>query len=786
LKAMPTEVPQLRIHGSTLLAVPAVHNRAVFASHVHAACSSRANRPDAIAVELGPGAVAAVTSWFTELGVGMRRTHLPVMLGLAQRNRRLHPRYRNKVIQLQKHYGAPLHAIPAAVLHDELGYSAVSLLCLSPTDSIIEAIRCGVELGIPVYGVDVEESAAAQRKDVLIGNPCLARRDLVRFVEQSKGPACHGSDTYIDGRREQVMASRLKAVLSQHERVLFTGGLGHWIELEKHLQNPVLPASLALPQSAADEFCRVLVHPAIAICHMDIFPSITTCYEKKRRPVTEKDGGVELPDFMQVYREQLDAACKRYLSQEQTGREACEKMWDWQNLPDFEIFIKNLCAVSQQYTPAFSSLLTAAEGMMSRQFHDAVAESLLQYDIEWARPEQFPQIAVLNPAPVSGEDSSFTVGQERIGIASCEGVDEQGERSYRYSESFYLGSSSDSIGNWLLLPTSWEPPEAMESSSLSDNNTWLNWVWPPCEYLLHGTAFEAAEISRANSAENSVETFEGSLLDGFDVKATISARIRGEQTIYVKRRKLQEDLVIAQGHGLEPTVFIFADPLSSHNGCWDMGAAGGFELREHIPERSLPLFDSIIQEKGPLFIGSVHLSAPHDLQQEKLWPGVRAVKEFRGVVTFGNPCANARQSVQWLEATGYNRCPLLHDLSMEELLEFYLEHFAIAIDMRNWATALLLFAIPYARKQVVIIGHENFIIAEEVKQQAKERRIRLETVPLTFFSSERIDKIRHQYVVRAGKGGLFISRQHEMLLGPQDKYLHMLPPMMQAQLGKNR
>ena len=133
---MDTTTTEIRLKGRTLIAVPAVHYRAVFARHVHAACVNEKSRLDAIAVELGPGAAAAVSAWLKELGMSQGSKKMPIMLGLACRNRRIQPKHRDKAISLQKQYGKPLHEIPSSVLWEHLGYAPVSYLCLSPTDSI--------------------------------------------------------------------------------------------------------------------------------------------------------------------------------------------------------------------------------------------------------------------------------------------------------------------------------------------------------------------------------------------------------------------------------------------------------------------------------------------------------------------------------------------------------------------------------------------------------------------------------------------------------------------------
>jgi len=64
--------PIIKINNCELIAVPAIHNRAVFAREVNFLCSDKETRPDAIAVELGPHIVCELVNWMKELGISRR------------------------------------------------------------------------------------------------------------------------------------------------------------------------------------------------------------------------------------------------------------------------------------------------------------------------------------------------------------------------------------------------------------------------------------------------------------------------------------------------------------------------------------------------------------------------------------------------------------------------------------------------------------------------------------------------------------------------------------------
>jgi hypothetical protein len=135
-------IPRVHIGQGELLAVPAVHCRSVFAELMNRTCRDEATRPEAVAVELSQDSVDAAVKWFKELGVGSGGAgSIPCMLGLAKSNRRLHPRHKQAAMRLQELHGKPLQEIAPEVLRRELKFAPVSLLCLSPTDSIIEGIR---------------------------------------------------------------------------------------------------------------------------------------------------------------------------------------------------------------------------------------------------------------------------------------------------------------------------------------------------------------------------------------------------------------------------------------------------------------------------------------------------------------------------------------------------------------------------------------------------------------------------------------------------------------------
>ncbi|HPM87658.1 MAG TPA: hypothetical protein PKX27_06735, partial [Bacteroidales bacterium] len=241
--------PIIKINRSEIIGVPAIHNRAVFAREVNYLCSARETRPEAIAVELGPHIVAELVAWMKELGICRRTgTWLPCMLGLLIENRFIHPDLAKNAMNLQENLYKPLSDISADLLKKLLYFSGKYLVALSATDSIIEAIRCSVELDIPVIGIDMDEMSAKPDKILLVEEPVHSSFNLQNYVSGNENHAAETRDPYVDSRREFVMAARLKRIAEIYKKILVTGGIAHWVKIKELLSDPaVRPAEILFP-----------------------------------------------------------------------------------------------------------------------------------------------------------------------------------------------------------------------------------------------------------------------------------------------------------------------------------------------------------------------------------------------------------------------------------------------------------------------------------------------------------------------------------------------------------
>jgi hypothetical protein len=650
-----------------------------------------------------------------------------------------------------------LHEIHPEILRRELHFSAVGLLCLSNTDSMIESIRLALELEIPVYGVDLGEIANAERGQPFLPDPALARNGLVPYLARSAACSDSHGDAVVDGRRERVMAARLKRLLQQYRRVLFSGGLGHWTQLCRHLADASLRAALEPSRSEGETFTRVVVAPSLAIHQMDLFPDLAVCYEAVRRLPLEAEPS--LMDYGAIYRAKLAAAWE---CAEPTRRDAAAA---------FSQYLTHLALVQQRRVPDLFMILHAARVMISPGFASRLGEALVTNALPWARPDQWPGLPYLSEVRPHSTTSS------------CSGPRAQLLSPDSRSAPFFLAhlaSDDDRTAEWPLPPLADPAAEDVEPKPASIQCP--AWVWPPCESLLFGTAYEGAAIAERRRRGPRPEPFAGSLYDGVDVKATLRALLRGERRVQVKGVSAAVSGAASGEAGAEPAVFLFERETAVTDGHWEpFLACYASHLRQLVRDKAR--FERVALEKGQTFIASVSFCAfrkpPAALQKH-----VADLCYLYGTVLFGNPCLNPLQSARWLEASDYSCCPILRGSGTGNLFDHYRREHNLLLDRDRWAASLIRLALPHAKRQVTVILPQAQTLPAAVVREAAARRIRLEPVPLSQFPKARIEAIRHQYLVRPmDVNAMKYSDELQAAFGQSPTaHLDLLPAQVPAQL----
>ena len=774
--------PSIEISGSLIQAVPAIHYRAVFAREVNRICSCEETRPDAVAVELGPRIVCEIAAWLKELGISpLTNAKLPCMLGILAKNRLIHPDFRGTAIYLQEHSGKPLNEISPLLQKQLLNFSDKYLVGLSSTDSIIEAIRCAVELNIPVYGVDMDEYSIKPGECPLVEEPSASSFNLSHYVSQYGEMASGFRDPYVDGRREHVMAARLKCISGRHKRILFTGGLAHWEMIKKLMtDSAVRPADFLIPEGSID-FTRVILHPKMAVTFMDIYPLLTTIYENNRHnPSLEGKYAFHLPEAGLLYQDLLSRVYKKYFRKCKTDLSESNTGNGSQRIPDFERLVINIQMVHQRSAPSMSELLDCARSMMPSAFSGLLISRLMDIGRSWTTPEQFPQLPLISKMPdeTAGGDYKISVDLFQL-IDGGKNKKHQEPNRIKRSGSFTLKyHHAFPLPEYLFRNWQWEG----EPQGPHYQRSYFDWVWPPCEALLFGSAYEASRMAVTRSNEPVSLPFEGSLYDGLDVKATIRSAIKGEKNIYIRKPSSAKKTFTPDGKKPEPVVFIFEDTPADIKPVWSLLIAGT-NLRSYLKNKSA--YDETVRQYGDCFVSSIsrvcYQEAPLHIRNY-----VDSYSMLEGITAFGSPCINAGQGAQWVEDNDFRSCPVLNYTSIEALIDFYKKHHNMDIPESDWKTALIRFAIPYAKERIVVIAPGNYKPAANIYSELKSRNVSIDILPLSYFPVNRIAEMRQRIMVRANDtdGFTFPSEVEKALGQKSTKYVELLPLYMQQQLKK--
>ncbi|MBK7173743.1 MAG: hypothetical protein IPH84_11035 [Bacteroidales bacterium] len=723
---------------SILLAVPAIHYKAVFAAEVHRLCLQQVSRPDAIAVELDPESLEALILFLKALGVREgSQTQLPCMLGLISTNS----------VQAKGH----------------------SVLALSATDSIIEAVRLSIELGIPVHGIDTPDFPVPTMPEQLLEDSVDAWKCFSGYIERNESAAHLTRDKAIDTKREQVMVAKLKWILSKYSRVLYTGGLAHWKEIKLLLQNPLIYPDNSENSGRSVSFHRVIIHPQLALMFVDSLPVNTTIYENYRNSAAE-----ELSfHYRKAVRIVLDSSYKHY----------GEKMGGLQydtfmgTVQAFERLLFNQCLVSQRKQAGMNNVLTTAHTMMHRNYNRVLASSLMDIQRPWASQENFPGYSILYP------DTSMNSEKKEVkGIYACyqpSALDHFFE-ILKNEYSFFLPATPELQEQMNLLQSLWLWEEGMPPKQKIA--TYNSWIWPPCEALLYGTAQQASRIAMEGNNDTTNTVFEGSLYDGVDIKATTRSIIQGSPRIYVKQPRLRRQTFISDDKNPEPAVFLFPSSPETNKSRWTT-YIGGSSIGDHVRDRKR--FEEVAREKGHVFIANVTFGVEEKIPVH-LGKIVESSTLLSGITIFGNPCINSIQAADWVESNQYQCCPVVKSSSVSTLISTYRERYNLEISLDDWQSALIILAIPFVKERLLVIAPETYKPSLQIQRMLNARRVVLSIVPLGYFPGGKIEEMRHRLTVRSlDRHGCKFAPEVEFELGQAvDTYFEMLSKHMRMQLGK--
>ncbi len=195
-------------------------------------------------------------------------------------------------------------------------------LLVEPADPLVEAARQALELGVPLYFVDVDTDAYPCLHEPLPDSYSICRIGLEAYYREYRSACGTLSPCREDQRREQGMAYRLQTLAQKHQRILFVCGMAH-LERVKGL--------FAIPQAAPLERIRregvtvFNLHPDACREILAGFPFLSAVYELRRGPLPDEpeESGAGLRKRFHVM--ELIKGGKQQVSEEQLMEHAIRR-----------------------------------------------------------------------------------------------------------------------------------------------------------------------------------------------------------------------------------------------------------------------------------------------------------------------------------------------------------------------------------------------------------------------------------------------------------------------------
>ena len=712
-------LPELRAGGGRVVAVPAVHQALAFAERINDLCRNPATRPDAIAVELPPSAAREIVAWLGDLGTGPeRRSRLRCMLGLTRPNRALRPSLKARARDLQLETGEELARLPPELLWRELHYLPSTLVLLSPTDSMIEAIRCGLECGLPVVGVDMEEHPQVEPPPEVVPEPPASVAGIHEFLDLRLNSR-ETPDPEVNRRRDQVMAARLKGAVERWPRVLYTGGAAHWGGLSRWFHDPAIPAADPRPPEdpSRPRWQRVVVPAEIAWNAFDRLPLVARLYER-RRPHPLLDAGRRYQPLAvdRIVSRALRRAIRRLLAgapDGATGHHAPPGATAAEALARLPGLLANFCRLGLRAVPDAASIWTCARSCLEEELAARLMADLLRYP--WLTAGDLPEVAWFEPGP----------GRDPAPWSSFPGSPQAPE---------YTGDGDPGAEDFDL-------PFFMLVAGMT---------WEPWENLITALSDGAVRSARGPGDRHHAEPVRRCPGGRLAVRETLRALVQGRDDVYVRPSRAQPARERWQPVRGWPVVWIFdsgpAGDSSWHNSYLDLSW-----ITRHVsePQAFLELCD------GPAdSIAAIVGFGTEGVIVDEAEDGFPVfAHELRGILLYAPPFNDDAPYARWMELT---RCrglplyqgPVLGDLP-EPLTRACRELTGLPPDRLRWQDAMIVMAAPWCSSHLTLVAPRGFRVGAPARRALARRGRELRQARLEDFSPGDIARIRSMTMMPA-------------------------------------
>jgi len=243
-----------------------------------------------------------------------------------------------------------------SIIHYPTSSGETIYLLIEPQDALCEAVRFGIEAGIPIHFIDLDVESYPYRREPMPDSYAISRIGYDSYVGAFLEEFRQSESDPQDARREANMCHHIENLIRKHERVAFVFGLSHYPAILRGLEGPQARplgrAKLRQAQVAA-------VHPDSTREIFSEMPYLAERFETERQRGGLTQQGVL--DRLSLHAELLEEAAEEYFRQEKEEVSSHQKKVLFQ-------FARNYAVVQGHLVPDFYQLVIAARSAVNDNF----------------------------------------------------------------------------------------------------------------------------------------------------------------------------------------------------------------------------------------------------------------------------------------------------------------------------------------------------------------------------------------------------------------------------------
>ena len=258
-----------------------------------------------------------------------------------------------------------------SVVYYEESDGAFTYLLLEPTDGQVEAVRLGLEKGVPIHFIDRDEESYPFDRSPMPDPYALTRIGHFNYCQAYLRIHADDRPEAVDTLREKTMAYHLQRLSREGKRILFVGGLAHLHGLMKQLDHP---QAQVVGRRKRTGVGLAHLHQESSREIMTEFPYLATEYERQRSKADPID-----MDRLRIHHDLIRIAEKNY-------RKNSKEELTHSQTRVLNRFARNYALLTGRLIPNFYQIIVAARGAADDNFAYEVWEKGSEYPWQTENP----------------------------------------------------------------------------------------------------------------------------------------------------------------------------------------------------------------------------------------------------------------------------------------------------------------------------------------------------------------------------------------------------------------